>query len=94
MLHGTQIRSRQSEDLCRFRPKRIIRDALARKEIEEDFLTLEGYSRELVGDGNPAIDLKDIEWNDENDVVAAASQIGPSRTSIVRFPIDTCYGGA
>ena len=75
MLHGTQIGDDKARIFYRFRPKRSTRDALIREEIEENSLTLEDYFWELVGGGNPAIDLKDIEWNDENDVIGA-SQIG------------------
>jgi putative ATP-dependent endonuclease of OLD family len=75
MLHGTQIEDNKARIFYRFRPKRSVRDALAREERQENSLTLEDYFWELVGGGNPAVDLKDIEWNDENEAIGA-SQVG------------------
>ena len=50
----------------RFRPKPSVREQLENGGIEPGTLTLEDYAWELKGGGNPAIDLADIAWNDEN----------------------------
>ena len=50
------------------------RERLANGELEPGRLTLEDYNWEIKGGGNPAIDLTDIEWNDDG--------IG----KVVRFP--------
>ena len=49
----------------RFRPKPSIREQLDNDEIEEGNLALDDYSWEIKGGGDPAIDLLDIEWNDD-----------------------------
>jgi putative ATP-dependent endonuclease of OLD family len=73
MLHGTQIADDRARIFYRFRPKKKVREALDREEIAEDSLTLEDYAWELVGGGNPAIDLPDIEWDTENDELGSSS---------------------
>jgi len=49
----------------RFRPKPSIREKLTAGEIEPGSLTLQDYSWEIKGGGNPANDLTAIQWNDE-----------------------------
>jgi len=49
----------------RFRPKLSVREALGTEEINSGDLTLEDYQWELKGGGNPAIDLTEIDWDDE-----------------------------
>lgn len=49
----------------RFRPKPSIREQLDNDEIEDDNLTLDDYSWEIKGGGNPATNLVDIEWDDD-----------------------------
>jgi putative ATP-dependent endonuclease of OLD family len=73
LLHGTQIGDGRARIFYRFRPKPSVRAALAHGEIEESCLTLEHYFWELIGGGNPAVDLKDIEWDDENEEIGASS---------------------
>ena len=70
LLHGTQIADDRARIFYRFRPKRTVREALGRGEHETP-LTLEDYGWELFGGGNPALDLKDIEWDHENSDFAA-----------------------
>lgn len=72
MLHGTQIDSNRARLFYRFRPKRLIREGLSRGEMEPALLNLEDYSWELVGGGNPAIDMKDISWDTENEEIGAS----------------------
>ncbi|MBO9508300.1 AAA family ATPase [Thalassospira sp. A3_1] len=50
----------------RFRPRLSIREALQNKEIKHGDLTLEDYHWELKGGGNPAIDLTDIDWDNDD----------------------------
>ncbi len=71
MLHGTQIGNGRARIFYRYRPKRQLREAIAREERDPATLTLEDYSWDLVGGGNPAVDLKDIEWDDENEDIGA-----------------------
>ncbi|WP_426030917.1 ATP-dependent nuclease [Caulobacter sp. DWP3-1-3b2] len=72
LLHGTQIGPDRARIFYRFRPKRAVREAIARAEQIEP-LTLEDYGWELFGGGNPAVDLTAIEWNHENGDLGAAS---------------------
>lgn len=64
LLHGTEIEENRARLFYRFRPKRLVREELAREEFQR-LLTLEDYSWELAGGGNPAMDLADIDWSDE-----------------------------
>lgn len=72
LLHGTEIEENRARLFYRFRPKRIVREELAREEFRRP-LTLEDYSWELAGGGNPAMDLVDIEWADELPELGATS---------------------
>lgn len=49
----------------RFRPKPSVREALANGEKQPGELCLDDYRWEIKGGGDPAIDLLDIEWNDD-----------------------------
>ena len=49
----------------RFRPKLSVREALGSGEMDAGDLTLEDYQWELKGGGNPAIDLTEIDWDDD-----------------------------
>lgn len=71
LLHGTQIGDNRARIFYRFRPRRLIREALARQEINPATLTLDEYGWELFGGGNPQIDLTAIKWNDENADIGA-----------------------
>lgn len=51
--------------MYRFRPKLSVREDLAAEEIEPGDLELADYHWEIVGGGDPADDLVDIEWDDE-----------------------------
>ena len=50
----------------RFRPKPSVRESLANGERKAGTLMLEDYAWEIKGGGNPAIDLTQIEWNDDD----------------------------
>jgi len=50
----------------RFRPKPSVRESLENGEHEAGTLTLEDYAWEIKAGGNPATDLTQIEWNDED----------------------------
>lgn len=76
MLHGSQIEPDRARLIYRFRPKKAARQAIeAAEELFEDApeLTLGDYSWELIGGGNPEVDLADIEWNDDADEFGASS---------------------
>ena len=49
----------------RFRPKPAVREQLASGTVQPDSLTLDDYAWEIRGGGNPAIDLLDLEWNED-----------------------------
>ncbi|TWC77314.1 putative ATP-dependent endonuclease of OLD family [Rhizobium sp. SJZ105] len=49
----------------RFRPKPGVREQLASSTIQPGSLTLDDYAWEIRGGGNPAIDLLDLEWNED-----------------------------
>jgi putative ATP-dependent endonuclease of OLD family len=51
--------------MYRFRPKLSVREDLAAAEIEPGDLELADYHWEIVGGGDPADDLADIEWDDD-----------------------------
>ncbi|MEM9477036.1 MAG: AAA family ATPase [Pseudomonadota bacterium] len=50
----------------RFRPRLSVREQLESGEIEPGQLTLEDYAWEIKGGGDPAIDLSDITWDDDD----------------------------
>lgn len=75
MLHGSQIEADRARLIYRFRPKKAAREAIkAAEELFDDApaLTLEDYSWELIGGGNPAVDLAAIEWDDDADEFGAS----------------------
>lgn len=49
----------------RFRPKLDVREDLETGERAEDSLAIEDYHWEISGGGDPALDLTEIEWNDD-----------------------------
>lgn len=67
MLLGTQIGPDRARLIYRFRPKKRVRDAIESGERPADSLTIEDFWWELVGGGNAAVDMKDIEWDDDSD---------------------------
>jgi putative ATP-dependent endonuclease of OLD family len=73
MLHGNQIAANRARIFYRYRPKRKVREELENEDRTEDSLTPEDYSWELVGGGNPAVEMTDIEWDDENDEIGAST---------------------
>jgi putative ATP-dependent endonuclease of OLD family len=72
LLHGTQIGENRARLFYRFRPKRAVRELLARGDLGRP-LSLEDFGWELFGGGNPAIDLTAFEWNTENADIGASS---------------------
>ena len=50
----------------RFRPRPSVRDELEHGDLNPGELSLEDYSWEIKAGGNPAIDLTDIEWDDDD----------------------------
>ena len=73
LLHGTQIGDDRARLFYRFRPKRMCRDAIAARQRDPATLTLADYAWELVGGGNPNVNLRQIEWNTENDAIGAST---------------------
>ncbi|WDH21367.1 ATP-dependent nuclease [Pseudomonas chlororaphis] len=72
LLHGAEVEEDRARLFYRFRPKRMVREELARGEPQRP-LMLEDYSWELAGGGNPAVDLAEIEWSDELQDLGATS---------------------
>ena len=56
----------QARVFYRFRPKPSVRESLGTGERDKGTLTLEDYAWEIKGGGNPAIDLTEIEWDDDD----------------------------
>jgi putative ATP-dependent endonuclease of OLD family len=73
MLHGTQIGEDRARLFYRFRPKRSCREAIASGARQAGSLSLADYGWELVGGGNPRVDLQQIEWDTENDAIGATT---------------------
>ena len=73
LLHGTQIGDDRARLFYRFRPKRLCREAIAARQRDPGSLTLGDYAWELVGGGNPEVDLRRVEWNTENDAIGAST---------------------
>jgi putative ATP-dependent endonuclease of OLD family len=72
MLLGTQIGPDRARLFYRFRPKKVVREALAEGNFEGE-LALDDFSWELAGSGNPAIDLADINWDDDLSTLGATN---------------------
>ena len=77
LIHGWQLGPDRARLIYRFRPKQNVREALTSGERIAGDLTLEDYSWEIVGGGDPSLDLSEIEW--ENRV---GSSIGSIRISV------------
>src|SRR3569833_1270626 len=73
MLHGTQIGRDRARLFYRFRPKRAVREAITLGARQPASLSLADYAWELVGGGNPAIELRQIEWDTENAALGATT---------------------
>jgi putative ATP-dependent endonuclease of OLD family len=63
LVHGWQTGPDRARLFYRFRPKQKVREALGTSERSPGDLTLEDYAWEIVGGGDPSIDLVDIEWD-------------------------------
>jgi len=89
LLHGTQIGDNRARIFYRFRPKRLVREAIAlavSQGVQPAALSLEDFSWELCGGGNPAIDLAAIDWDHENgDIGATPVQLQYLQSYLVVF---------
>ncbi|MGR9466334.1 ATP-dependent nuclease [Rhizobium leguminosarum] len=73
MLHGTQLGDGRARIFYRFRPKNLVRSALASGERNAEGLILDDFGWELYGGGDPNVDLADFEWDTDNDEIGARS---------------------
>ncbi len=62
LVHGWQVGEDRARLFYRFRPKQKVREALGTT-LTAGALTLEDYTWEILGGGDPAIDLPQIEWD-------------------------------
>ncbi len=62
LVHGWQVGEDRARLFYRFRPKQKVREALGTT-LTAGALTLEDYAWEILGGGDPAIDLPQIEWD-------------------------------
>jgi putative ATP-dependent endonuclease of OLD family len=65
LVGAWQFNPGQSRLFYRFRPKLAVREDLDAGEIEPGTLKLSDYHWEILGGGDPAYDLADIEWDDD-----------------------------
>lgn len=85
-LHGTQIGDDHARMFYRFRPKRLIREAIARGTSNGPPAFPDDYSWELFGGGNPQTDLAYIEWDHENgDIGTSPVQLQDLQSYLVVF---------
>lgn len=70
LIHGNQIGENLARIFYRFRPKRLVREALASGKVV-DSISIEDYAWEISGGGNPSVDLPNIEWDHESDEFGA-----------------------
>lgn len=85
LLVGTGIGNGKARLFYRFRPKRLIREALATDEFD-DPLKLDDFSWELAGGGNPAVDLTEITWDVElADIAATPYSLSNLQEYVVAF---------
>jgi putative ATP-dependent endonuclease of OLD family len=66
----------------RFRPKLAVREDLDAEEIVSGDLKLSDYHWEILGGGDPTLDLADIEWNDD---VGASIRFSDLQSFLVVF---------
>lgn len=64
LLHGCQIGADRARVMYRYRPRRAVRDAVARGDQAADALHADHYGWEIVGGGNPRVDLTTLAWDD------------------------------
>jgi len=64
LLHGCQIAVDRARVMYRYRPRRAVRDAIARGDQVADALHVDDYGWEIVGGGNPRVDLAALVWDD------------------------------
>lgn len=65
LVGAWQCEPNRARLIYRFRPKLSVREDLETGEIEQDSLKLSDYHWEIVGGGDPADDLVDIDWDDD-----------------------------
>ena len=64
LIHGWQLGPDRARLIYRFRPNRVCEALTSGERIAGDS-TLEDYSWEIVGGGDPSLDLSEIEWETE-----------------------------
>lgn len=64
LVHGWQMDSDRARLFYRFRPKQKVREALGSTRTAGT-LTLEDYAWEILGGGDPSVDLTQIAWDTE-----------------------------
>jgi putative ATP-dependent endonuclease of the OLD family len=65
LLHACQIDSNRARIFFRYRPKKVIREAITAREQDPNELRPEDYGWDLYGGGNPSLDLTELNWNDD-----------------------------
>ncbi len=68
--------------IYRYRPKLSVREDLEAEEIEPGELTSSDYHWEIIGGGDPALDLADIDWDDD---VGSAIRFADLQSFLVVF---------
>jgi len=62
LVHGWQVSDDRARLIYRFRPKQKVRESLGTTRAAGT-LTLDDYQWEILGGGDPSVDLTDIEWD-------------------------------
>src|SRR5690606_35936067 len=65
LLHSCQLSPDRARIFFRYRPRRIIREALSNEERQADSLNGDDYSWEICGGGDSRKDLASVEWQDD-----------------------------
>lgn len=65
LVGGWQSKPGLARLIYRFRPKLAVREDLEEQEVKPGELTFADYHWEIVGGGDPASDLANIEWNED-----------------------------
>jgi putative ATP-dependent endonuclease of OLD family len=72
MLLAARIGDDRARLFYRFRPMRAAREAIVARPRARKRLTLADYEWEIIGGGDPAIGLHQIEWDTDNDAIGAS----------------------
>lgn len=65
LLHACQLEPDKARVFFRFRPKRMVREAIASGEHTGGSLQADDYAWEIMGGGDTDVDLASIEWNQD-----------------------------